>query len=856
VPGVRFQVFVAELLALALQCRAAESKPFIDCDRAELVEAVPELAGIQFEPSEARVDGVLEATGDGLRGMFAKLAGMSAAEEIHEMRFEDTMAETSRRETFRYVVGPFANGAPFEEFRTDPKTGLAVQAAVKSDFLITGHFFKLLRYLLPEYRGQSHFRYLGRWTAPGHEYFVVAFAQRSEGTELQSNITLGSGRTALLQGLVWIDSATHRMVRLRLDLLARIEDNSLTTDISLVPIHFPSIGAEFWLPAGVTAHARYPGGDVHSIYRYSDYRLPGVAEEKNAGNPILEAASAEDPWELVDRGISLATENKRGEAIVIFREALHLNPGMAIGRYHLAVALQSTGDLAGAETELRDAMKCGPNSGPMHNFLGILLFRRGDLQGAVAEFRTSAQLQPRDGTAHFNLAEALEKLGDRKAALAEYRTASTLAPSNASFKERYEQRERASNVPAAPATDTTIKVEVRQVLVPVIVTDKEGHHMTGLTQADFRVFEDGVEQKISGFSVEDVGASRPARVPANAAAPEAPQTRTAPKRAPIRRTYLICIDSFHSAFANLVHVREALSKLFHEEQAGDSQYLVVALGTSTQMVQNSTTDPTDVLRGVESKDFQKYFLGSRQGSTQAELLDFRRALDETRAACDSREPQCEPMKRSLPGQANRIASQDRIYTLGFLRQFRALVQALARGTERRSIVLFSDGFQLVPGKEAFELLAAYFPGIPFVSLSSVDRMQDLEPILRLAANSNIPIYTIDSRGLYTSGLFEASDPGSVPAVMPAVLGVMNQNASGAGDTLSEIAAATGGTAFQNSNNILNGLERAFADGRQYYVLAYVPSSSSSDGKFHSISVRVRESEMLVSAKRGYWASAN
>ena len=69
-----------------------------------------------------------------------------------------------------------------------------------------------------------------------------------------------------------------------------------------------------------------------------------------------------------------------------------------------------------------------------------------------------------------------------------------------------------------------------------------------------------------------------------------------------------------------MHVREALSKLFHEEQAGDSQYLVVAVGTSTQMVQNSTTDPADVLRAVESKDFQKFFLGSRQGSTQAELL--------------------------------------------------------------------------------------------------------------------------------------------------------------------------------------------------------------------------------------------
>jgi VWFA-related protein len=214
------------------------------------------------------------------------------------------------------------------------------------------------------------------------------------------------------------------------------------------------------------------------------------------------------------------------------------------------------------------------------------------------------------------------------------------------------------------------------------------------------------------------------------------------------------------------------------------------------------------------------------------------------------------MKRGLPGQANQIALQERIYTLGFLKQFRSLVQALARGTERRSIILFSDGCQLVPGKEAFELLAAYFPDIPFISLRSVDRMQDLEPILRLAANGNIPIYTIDSRGLYTSGFFDATNPGGVPAVMPAVLGVMNQNASGAGDTLSEIASTTGGTAFRNSNNILDGLERAFADGRQYYVVAYVPSSDSADGKFHSISVRVRDSKMQVNAKRGYWVRAN
>jgi VWFA-related protein len=858
---------LAMLLALAVQCTAAppwstETKPFIDCERVELIQAVPELAGIQFEPSEDRLDGLLQATGDRLRGMFAKLVGISAAEEIHEMRFEDTMMEASRRESFRYVLRPRGVGAqkPFQELRTEPSTGLPVEAAPTSDFLVIGHFFRLLRYLLPEQRGQSRFRYLGRRSAPEHEYFIVAFAQRPEGTQLQSHILLGGGRTAPLQGIVWIDSATHSIVRLRLDLLGRVEDlalRTLTTDISLTAISFPSAGAEYWLPARVTVHAHYAGGEVHTVYRYSDYRLYGVAEkEEHADLSAAMATSAEDPWELLDRGISLAREDKPAAAIPVFREALSLDPEMPAGQYHLAAALRATGDFAGAESELREAVQRVPNSGPVHNSLGVVLFKRGDISGAIAEFRTSAQWQPADATVHFNLAQALEKLGDRKAAIEEYRTASTLAPGNAVFKERYEQLERASNVPTAPAAETTIKVEVRQVLVPVIVTDMDGHHVTGLKQPDFTIFEDGVEQKISGFSVEDAGTPSVAAVPANTGA-EAPRgAETAPKRLPIRRTYLICIDSIHSAFANLVHVREALSKLFQEEHAGDSQYIVVAVGTSTQMVQSPTTDPADVLRAVEAKDFAKLFGDSRRGFIQPDLREFQRELDEARNACDHGEPECAPMKQRLPSEARQIATQERMAALGFLRQFRALVEELARGTERRHIILLSDGFQLVPGKEAYELLAAYFPEIPFISLRSLDRMQDLEPILRLAENSNIPIYTIDSRGLYTSTFFAASTSANVPKMMPQVLKVTDQNASAAGDSLSEIAAATGGTAFHNSNDILKGLERVFADGRQYYVLAYVPSSLNSDGKFHSISVRVRDSKMLVSAKRGYWASAN
>lgn len=847
----------AALVLALLSCGSAAAqsaslpvtKPFIHSDNAELLRAVPDLAGIQFDARQDGLGALLAATGENLAAGLSSIDDLSAAEEIHEMRFENNVARISRRETFRYLVERSEVDAheQFTETRTDRATGEPAPAP-DGDFLVTGHFFNLLRYLAPENREHSNFRYLGRANLAGADCFVVAFAQLPESTD---------NRADPLQGIVWLDAASHRIVRLRTDLLRPLPDSplqTLTTDIAVLPVKFPHLGAPLWLPARVTVHARYAGGELDSVHRYSNYHLNG---DDQAGIPGTGTTDSETAWELLDRGGSLVDRNQPGEALPVLREAVRLNPEAAVAHSYLAAAMYAANDLAGAEPELHAALKLAPDCGPVHNLLGILLFKRGDFPAAVSEMRAAAQLQPKDAVVHFNFAQALEKSGDRQAALEQYRAAMALAPDNAKFKARYEQLARDGNAPSsALPTEATIKVEVRQVLVPVVVRDKEGHHVSGLTQADFHVFEDGVEQKISGFSVENAGATGPAP-PTGALAPApgiAAPVAAAPKLVPIRRTYLVCIDALHTQFADLVHIRQALSKLFQSEQAGDAQYLVVSVGTSMQVIENSTTDPASVLKIVDSKDFEKLFLGSRKSSMESDLRDFRRLLDEARAACDAGDPACRSLKSRLPGEANRIEEQDRMYTRVFLSQFRSLIAQLARGSGRRTIVLFSDGFQLVPGKLAFELLVAYFPELRGYALRTVDRVSDMEPVLRLAANSSIPVYTIDARGLYTSPFFDAANSGGVARLAPDVLRAMESNATDAGQTLGEIAAATGGTAFQNSNDILMGLQRAFADGREYYMLAYVPSNANLDGKFRAISVRLRNNKWVVGAKRGYWAA--
>ncbi len=433
-------------------------------------------------------------------------------------------------------------------------------------------------------------------------------------------------------------------------------------------------------------------------------------------------------------------------------------------------------------------------------------------------------------------------------------------------------------VETAVAPGNTIKVEVRQVLVPVVVTDREGHHVAGLTQGDFHVFEDGVEQKITAFSVESTGlagttgtagtvpaAARPAATPGVPAAASGP--------AKPHRTYMIVLDTLHTTFQHLASAREALVKLFHEEHSADSQYVVIALGASPEMVLNVTPDAAAVPAALESKKFQKIYLDGQMGGLMPEIELFRRGLSETRSVCDqiagdsTARVKCAAGLGRVTEESRQMVEMDRALTTGFLRQFRSLVGQLARARDRRTIVFVSDGFEVEPGHEALSLVNAFFPPAshclvppdifcPQNGLQSSSRMAEFEPILKLASAGNVTIHTIDTRGTFGQQGFDASNAGNPVTVDGAVGRVERNTASAAGNTLAEIAAATGGTAFHDNNNLLGGLERAFADGRDYYTLAYVSSNADSDGKFRAITVQVRDGRAVVNAKRGYWAAGS
>ncbi len=654
-----------------------------------------------------------------------------------------------------------------------------------------GQFLDMLSDLMPENQSQSRFRYLGRITEGGNHSLVVAFVTRD----------------AARQGLAWIDEATKRIVRVRTDVLKHPEGqafDSLTRDVRFIPVKFSFAEIPLWLPARATLHVRFSGGELHSVHRFSNY-----VSDQDKGEAAATVDSAGDPYEKLLKGIAALEAGKPEDALVHLLDAAPRLADRAEPGYYLGLALYRTHDLAEAEKQFRETVRRAPNLAVAHNNLGAILMERGDKAGALAEAQEASRLDPENPKLRANLEHV---------------------------------------TPAAGASDVTIKVDVRQVLVPVVVTDKEGHHVTGLTQADFKVFEDGVEQKITGFASERADIAAPGSAGQNGTAAA---TTTAPEKLLAKgRTYVICLDMLHGSFSNFVYVRKALRKLFSEEQAGDSHYAVIALGRRMQVLQNTTNDPAKVLEVFAESNFKNIY---QSGDSKLDNDQYERDLQEARAACDGGAPMCAPLKMSLPSRARTLAEQERLKTRQFLEEFRSVVEQLARTNGRRTLILMSDGFSLMPAKAPFDLLEAYFPELR--SLESLQPMQDsIEPLFKLAVKANVPIYTIDSRGLYTSPTLDASRSVNL-SVITQVDRVLNSIAQDAGQTLSEIAAGTGGKSFQNSNDLSIGLKKAFADGREYYMLAYVSSNEAQDGKFRKIEVRVKDGKALVSAKRGYWAAA-
>ena len=410
------------------------------------------------------------------------------------------------------------------------------------------------------------------------------------------------------------------------------------------------------------------------------------------------------------------------------------------------------------------------------------------------------------------------------------------------------------------------------VQIDAVVTDKQGKLARDLKRADFELFEDGKKQEIAHFAIGT--AAQPARW---LAVEKKPAEKRVADSTPVEiragRYIVIAVDDFHLAPENLMIAKRTLQRFINDQMVGGDQVAIATTSGNIGMFQQFT-DERDVLeRAVNRLSVQQRTVTSssdvpRITDYQAELIDTG-DLDALELAVQEilrQEPMpaptqgggrggrggmnaggfdggASPRERAIQqaqSRARTIVAQNANYTRSTLSNLESVIRNLGALTGRKMLVLLSDGF--------------YLGG------SSSSQIYDMRRIIDAATRAGVVIYSIDARGLVAvppggsaSDSFGAGDinlPGARERVE-------SRGVQAKLDGLNALARDTGGTLFNNSNDLSLGLQRVLDANETYYVLAYEPSTPYRDGRFHKIEVRVAgRPDLTVRTRKGYFASSD
>jgi VWFA-related protein len=358
---------------------------------------------------------------------------------------------------------------------------------------------------------------------------------------------------------------------------------------------------------------------------------------------------------------------------------------------------------------------------------------------------------------------------------------------------------------------------------------RDGKIIEGLTADDFEVLEDGVPQKIESFQF--------VRYERNAALGERRDPNSQREgfqlaADPSYRVFVIYLDNLHVDFKGSHAIRVPLINFINRVLGTRDLFGVLTaaqsvnelmLGQKTQFIEEQLTKYWDWGRGgrVLEDDadlmIEACFAG-RSPKIVAELIR-RRRLNEVFTDLE-----------------------------GVMRKLDEIRE------ERKNILLVSDGWP-TPGRAPWvrSVTTPRIPGVGvtdagkitmgrtrpgeidprtcegFLELADIDFQQQFRDLLQIARQSNVTFYSMK----------------------PAGLTAFADNARN--DSLLTLSNNTDGLAIVNTNDLTGGAERIGDDLSAAYIFGYYPTNAKADGRLRKITVRLKQTNAVVRARREYRA---
>ena len=409
----------------------------------------------------------------------------------------------------------------------------------------------------------------------------------------------------------------------------------------------------------------------------------------------------------------------------------------------------------------------------------------------------------------------------------------------------------AASAPAKDQPEVTTREEkatftshVSLVMVPVVVRDKQGHLVAGLTKESFRLFDKGKLQEIDRFTVEKPG-SRPTPVQPVAEPQPAGEVAAAPPSSAVmpRRFVGYLFDDVHADTADLIRARDAAAR--HVESQLKLTDRAAIFTTSGQGTVDFTDDRDRLRDGLARLIPRPIARSSRQECPdisyyQADQIVNRNDADSLNAAVtefmicqrmDSTDPrQVAEAKALVPPEARRVLSSGEQETQVSLAVFKDAVRRMSAMPGERILVVVSPGFLTL----------------------SEHQPQEYDVIER-ALHANVIINALNARGLYTTSI-DASRTVLDSGAERIKENLLRQSEMAEEALLAEISADTGGVYFHNNNDLDEGFRRTSSTPEVYYLLGFQPQNLKLDGSFHGLKVAIEsKGGYMIEARRGYYA---
>jgi VWFA-related protein len=368
----------------------------------------------------------------------------------------------------------------------------------------------------------------------------------------------------------------------------------------------------------------------------------------------------------------------------------------------------------------------------------------------------------------------------------------------------------------------TFHAESRIVVVDVVVT-KHREPVTGLTQSDFQVLEDGKRQQIQFFEAHIPSSSTP-REPA---LPEHQYSNISDETP--SSINIVLFDLLNTPFVDQPYAREQMVQFLKTLPPG-RQVALFELGSTLRMLAGFRATSDELLAAARKVVPHRSALLDTQDSREE-------AQDQLGLARDGSMNQ-EFFDRMADFLAETTAARDQDRAKITLQALQDISRAVSGFRGRKNVIWLSEEFPVYFGPQ----MNASDP-----SASARNYFEVMHDTAGLLSSAQISIYPIDVRGLI-SGLTTASSGGGDRG---------NTRIRPIEDLhleMDNLARETGGRAYYDTNDLKLAMQRSIENGSHYYTIAYVPQRQNWDSRYHHIKIQLARSGLDTEYRKGYFAN--